>query len=117
MFDNGMKVVQKYVDLTKYVYVVLRNFPKSEKYTMAGDIRAALWEAGGCLNRASDVKYRPRKLAILEKADERLADLRFLVRIGMEMNFMPFAKYENFSEMVAEVGRMLGGWLKTTRSS
>lgn len=112
-----MKVVQKYVDMAKYVYVVLRNFPKSEKYTMAGDIRAALWEAGSLLNRASDVPNRTRKMAILEKADERLADLRFLVRMGMEMEFVPFAKYENFSKMVAEVGRMLGGWLKTTRSS
>jgi hypothetical protein len=33
--DNGMKVVQKYMDMAKYVYIVLRNFPRSEKYTMA----------------------------------------------------------------------------------
>jgi hypothetical protein len=25
--DNSMKVVQKYVDMAKYVYIVLRNFP------------------------------------------------------------------------------------------
>jgi hypothetical protein len=41
-----MKVVQKFADTAKYVYVVSRNFPKSEKYSLAADIRRVLWDAG-----------------------------------------------------------------------
>jgi hypothetical protein len=36
--DNSMTVVQKYVDMAKYVYIIVRNFPRSEKYALAADI-------------------------------------------------------------------------------
>jgi four helix bundle protein len=112
MADNSMKVVQKFVDMAKYVYVVLRNFPRSEKYSLAADIRHVLWEVGTMLERASVVPAKPEKLRLLQQADIRLSELKFLVRMGMELEFVPFEKYKNFSGMVTEVGRMLGGWLK-----
>ncbi|MDR2741764.1 MAG: diversity-generating retroelement protein Avd [Treponema sp.] len=115
MADNSMKVVQKFVDMAKYVYVVLRNFPKSEKYSLAADIRHILWEAGTLLERASIVPSKPDKLRLLQQADMKLSELKFLVRMGTEMEFVPFEKYKNFSGMVTETGRMLGGWLKFVR--
>jgi len=113
--DNSMKVVQKYVDMAKYVYIILRNYPRSEKYTLAADTRRVLWEVGTMLERASVVPAKPEKLRLLQQADIRLSELKFLVRMGMELEFVPFEKYKNFSGMVTEVGRMLGGWLKFVR--
>jgi four helix bundle protein len=110
-----MKVVQKFVDMAKYVYVVLRNFPKSEKYSLAADIRHILWEAGTMLERSSIVPSKQEKLRLLQQADMKLSELKFLVRMGMEMEFVSFEKYKNFSVMVVEIGRMLGGWLKFVR--
>jgi hypothetical protein len=37
------------------------------------------------------------------------------VRMGTELEFVPFEKYKNFSGMVTEIGRMLSGWLKFVR--
>ncbi|MDR2815766.1 MAG: diversity-generating retroelement protein Avd [Proteiniphilum sp.] len=110
-----MKVVQKYVDMAKYVYVIVRNFPRSEKYSLASDIRCVLWEAGTLLERASVVPAKPEKSRVLQQADMKLSELKFLVRMGMELEFVPFEKYKNFSMVVTEVGRMLGGWLKFVR--
>jgi hypothetical protein len=103
--------------MAKYMNGVLRNFPKAEKYAMAADIRHVLWEAGGLLNRAGEIPQKSRKLVLVEKADERISDLKFMVRMGMELEFVPFEKYKNFSLMITEVGRMLGGWLKNLRTS
>jgi four helix bundle protein len=113
--DNSMKVVQKFVDMAKYVYIVLRNFPRSEKYSLAADIRHILWEAGTLLERASIVPSKPDKLHLLQQADMKLSELKFLVRMSTELEFVPFEKYKNFSGMVTEIGRMLGGWLKFVR--
>jgi four helix bundle protein len=115
MADNSMKVVQKFVDMAKYVYVVLRNFPKSEKYSLAADIRRVLWEVGTMLERASAEPAKPEKLRLLQQADMKLSELKFLIRMGTELEFVSFEKYKNFSGMVTEVGRMLGGWLKFVR--
>jgi hypothetical protein len=35
--------------------------------------------------------------------------------MSMELQFVAFEKYKNFSGYVTEVGRMLGGWLKFVR--
>jgi four helix bundle protein len=113
--DNSMKVTQKYVDMAKYVYIVLKSFPRSEKYTLAADIRQALWGAGRLLERASVIPGKIEKLRLLEQADMTITELKFLFRMGMEMEFVPLNKYQNFCGMVTEVGRMLGGWLKFVR--
>jgi four helix bundle protein len=110
-----MKVVQKYVDMSKYVYILLRNFPRSEKYCLAADIRHSLWNAGTALERASVIPARSEKLRLLQQADTDLSELKFLIRMGMELEFVPFERYKNFAVMVTEVGRMLGGWLKFVR--
>jgi four helix bundle protein len=115
MADNTMKVVQKFVDMAKYVYIFLRNFPRSEKYALAVDIRHTLWEVGTMLERASIVPTKSEKLHLLQQADMKLSELKFLIRMGMELEFVPFEKYKNFSGYVTEVGRMLGGWLKFVR--
>ena len=115
MTDNSMKVVQKYVDMAKYVYIILRNFKRSEKYTLAADIRHDLWEAGTMLERSSVVPVKSEKFRLLQQADMKLSELKFLIRMSMELGFVPFDKYTNFSGYITEVGRMLGGWLKFAR--
>ena len=44
-----------------------------------------------------------------------ISELKFLIRMGMELEFVPLNKYQNFCGMVMEVGKMLGGWLKYAR--
>jgi hypothetical protein len=78
----------------QYVYVVLYNFPKSEKYSLAADIRRILWEAGTLLERAGVVPSKPDKLRLLQQADMKLSELKFLMRMGMELEFVPFEKYK-----------------------
>jgi hypothetical protein len=85
---EDLKVVQKYIDMAKYVYIVLRNFPKSEKYSLAADIRHSLWEAGTSLERASVVSAKPEKLRLLQQAATSLSQIKFLVRMGMELEFV-----------------------------
>jgi hypothetical protein len=111
-----MKVVEKYVDMAKYMYNALKSYPKSEKYCLAADTRQALFKAGALLNRASDVPGRSDKARLLDQADWTVSDLKFAVRMGMELGFLPLNKYQNFSAMVTEVGKMLGGWLKFVRA-
>jgi four helix bundle protein len=112
---DDLKIVQKYIDMAKYIYIVLRNFPRSEKYSLAVDIRHNLWEVGTALERASVVSSKDEKLHLLQQADVDLSELKFLVRMGMELEFVSFEKYKNFAVMVTEVGKMLGGWLKFVR--
>jgi hypothetical protein len=107
-----MKILEKFKDLAKYTYIVLRQYPKSEKYTLGAAARQALWDMGKSLKRASIVPGKTAKRRLIEQADEQRAVLDFLVEMGLEMQFISMEKFGVFCGKSAEVGRMIGGWLK-----
>jgi hypothetical protein len=110
---ENMKVYQKWEDMAKYVYIALQSYPKSEKFTIATDTRNALMLVGRYIYRANNVPKVERRKAI-EEADLALVDLKLLIRLGMALEFMPLKKHEIASAQAVEIGRMLGGWLKST---
>jgi hypothetical protein len=110
---ENMKVYQKWEDMAKYLYVALRSYPKSEKFTIAADTRHSLMLVGRHIYRANNVPKAEKRKAI-EQADIALVDLKLLIRLGMILEFMPLKKYEIASAQAVEIGRMLGGWLKST---
>ena len=42
--------------------------------------------------------------------------LKAYLRLSHDLGFLPLKKYEVWSEKVVEIGKMLGGWLKTVHS-
>jgi len=46
----------------------------------------------------------------LAKADVDLTKLRFYLRLCQDLNLLTLRQYRHVAEMVAEVGRLLGGW-------
>lgn len=59
---------------------------------------------------------RGSKRSALEQADEVLTRLRLLFRISFEMKFINLNSYEFGSCQIAELGKMLGGWMKKLES-
>jgi hypothetical protein len=110
---ENMKVYQKWEDMAKYLYAALQSYPKSEKFTIAADARNALLLVGRHIYRANNVPKSEKRKAI-EQADIALVDLKLLIRLGMVLEFMPIKKYEISSTQAVEIGKMLGGWLKST---
>jgi hypothetical protein len=110
--DASMKILEKYKDLAKYTYSVLRQYPKSEKYTIASDTRRVLWDLGKSLKRASVTTNKGAKKKFIDQADEQRMTLNFLIEMGVELQFVSVEKFGVFCEKSAEVGRMIGGWLK-----
>jgi hypothetical protein len=108
-----MKVYQKWEDMAKYLYIALQSYPKSERFTLAADTRQALMVLGRYIYRANSVPKHEKRKAI-EAADISLVDLKLLIRMGMVLGFMPMKKYEILSSQTTEIGKMLGGWLKST---
>ena len=53
-----------------------------------------------------------RKSIYLEKAIKKFDLLKFLLRIAWEIKALDSKKYAVLSEVLDEIGRMLGGWLK-----
>ena len=103
-------LLQKILDMMEYAYVALRQFPKSEKYALATDIKRCM---DLILGYAIEARKHYYKKTTLRDMDVEIAKLRVYIRLSYRLHFIDMQKYDNWSNMVDEIGRMLGGWLKT----
>jgi len=109
---ENLKIKQKVEDMIEYGHVALRQFPKSEKFALGQDIKRSmtkLLEMVIRTNRTYD------KRTMIYNVDTELEILRTYVRLAMKLEVLTFARYETWSQHLAEIGRMLGGWLKSLK--
>ncbi|WP_034629496.1 diversity-generating retroelement protein Avd [Desulfotruncus alcoholivorax] len=107
-----LKIRQKVEDMIAYGYIALRQFPKSEKFTLAAGIKQSMYRL---LNLVIVTNKKYYKKTTMQELDTELDFLRSLIRISMQLGFLPFKKYENWAIMLNEIGRMIGGWFKSIK--
>jgi hypothetical protein len=100
----------KYYDLMTWFYPALTKFPKEQRFRLAARIEETLYQTYELILRASR-SDQPR-LQLLE-ADYQLDKLRLLVRLAKDIQCMHFSQYEHASKLINEIGRLLGGWIKS----
>jgi hypothetical protein len=107
-----LKIYQKIYDMILYGHICLKNFPKYEKHVMTADIRKSMYRLLQLTISAN--KKRDKKL-LLNEIDAELDILRTLIRLASDekLKYLSIKKYENWSKMLSEIGRMLGGWMKS----
>lgn len=106
-----LKIQQKWEDLAAYLYVLLRHIPKSERFTLGADIRASIWLGLRLIIQANS--SRTNRLERLEKLDEEIKVLQGMIRTGRSLKVIDSKKYKISSVYLVEIGRMLGGWIKS----
>lgn len=98
--------------MVRYGYICLRQFPKSEKFTLAAEMKRCMLNVMQLIIRANRKYY---KKTTIQDLDVELDTLRYYVRLAKDLDFLPFKKYENWSKMLNEIGRMIGGWQKSIK--
>ena len=109
-----LKIEQKLFDMMKYGYGALAQFPKSEKFALATDIKKCM---DVMLERCIEAKKKYYKKSTLQEFDVENEKLKTYLRLSHELGFLPPKKYSVWSAMSLEIGKMLGGWLKSVNAS
>lgn len=69
----------------------------------------------GCVDFLSlviEANEKKDRLNDLKKASVILNKLRIFVRLAKDLKFLVFQDYQILEEMIDEIGKMLGGWIK-----
>lgn len=104
---------RKIEEMIQYGYTCLRKFPKTERYTLAADIKTCMYQA---LRLAISAARKHHRKTVLHELDVEMEMLRALVRTAKDLTFLPFKQYEHWQRMNVEIGRMVGGWLRSVHS-
>jgi hypothetical protein len=111
---ENLKIAQKWEDMAAYAYITLRHMPKSERYTMGAEVRQSLWHGLKLISRANYVR---NKMPLLYEIDMEIKSLLALIRVGHTIGVVPTKKYKELGARLVEIGKMLGGWIKSQKQS
>ena len=105
--DNLLTKLQ---GLLVYLIPQLNKFPRDQKFVLGDRIETKLLEVQESCLRAY---YGREKRAHLIEANMTLEITRHLVRLAHALRLLSHHTCAVISEQVDEVGRMLGGWLRS----
>ena len=103
-------VLTKLQDLLLYVIPHINKLPRDQKFVLGDRIETKLLEVQECCLRAY---YSRDKRTHLLEANVRLELTRHLVRLAHGLRLFSNHTYGVMAEKTDEVGRMIGGWLRS----
>ena len=101
----------KSYDLMAWLIPKTLTFPKSQRGVLARKVQAELFSLYEAL---VDAGMSAVPQTHLHRADASLTKLRTYLRLCRDLHLLSVRQYGYVSQQVAEVGRLLGGWLKAT---
>ena len=111
MFQN-LAIFEKTYELILWLYPTVNKFPKSQRFVLGQQIENTILEI---LKGIIEANQERDKLAYLKKISVELDKLRILVRLSKDLRFISIRQYSFAAEKINEIGKMLGGWIKSCR--
>ena len=112
--DDHMVIFTRTFDLMDWLLPKVEHFPKLYRTTITQRMMDALLDFNEALYMANAHNGRTRE-TYLRAADAHLDSLRLYLRLAHRWQWLSDGQYHHVSEMVREVGRLLGGWRKQSR--
>lgn len=112
----------KFMEMMKLLNVYLNHFPKHEKFALALQIRQTAYRVFDLIVECQKRYYKKTSLSELDITHEKL---RMQIYLASEMGYFSFKdgkhvtdttssshKYLAISNLVDEIGKMIGAWIK-----
>lgn len=114
MDEFDIPIFRKAYDLYKAFHGLRDSIPKQDRHTVWQRCETIILELLEGIFRASQA-YGAEKLTPLKEASLQLNFLRIFVRLMKDVKTIDSKQYVALQSQVDEVGRMLGGWIKSTK--
>lgn len=108
---EDMVLFARLFDLLAWLVPRSESFPRPFRRTVTQRLLDAALDCQDAALAAQTQKGAARQ-ACLAAADAALARLRLYLRLAHHWHWLNDGQYEHVSRQVAEVGRLLGGWVR-----
>lgn len=106
-------IFSKTYDFVTWLIPLTIKFPRSQRFVMAATLQR---EAIRFQELLIEAAHRSAKTDLLSSADAELDKVRTHLRMSLEMGLIQSGQYEHAARMLTEIGRLLGGWMKTVQA-
>jgi len=108
--SDQLPLYHKTYGLIKYLYGMVRNFPKEHKYAIGSEMIALAWN---CLDLVIEANGLPdsEKLEKIKLLSAMFDKLKLRVRMSQEVKIISIGQFAHLEEnFMLETGKMIGGW-------
>lgn len=112
--SEEMVIFTRTFDLLQWILPHAADFPRLYRHTISQRLQDAVLDFQETLFDANAEGGQTR-LAHLRQADAHLGKVRLYLRLAFQFRWLTSGQYEHVSKMVAEIGRLLGGWINQTK--
>jgi hypothetical protein len=109
-----MPLFTRTFDFIAWLMPATNHFPRSQRFTVTKRLLDAALDFQEVIVEANNCRGRTR-LSKLERADEMLDCVRLYLRLAARWQWLKPGQYQHAAGMVAEMGRLLGGWQQATQ--
>lgn len=108
---DELAVITKTYDLILWSCHHTGRFPRNHRFVLGERIERNLYDLLESLIRA---KYSKQRKELLDHANLGLEVLRFQLRLAKDLQCLKVDSYGFAAKAVDEIGRLVGGWLKSS---
>ncbi|MCE7903999.1 MAG: diversity-generating retroelement protein Avd [Gammaproteobacteria bacterium PRO9] len=113
MAQQDMPIFTRTFDFLVWLVPMTNHFPRSHRHALTRRLLDAAFDLRERLEEAN-VRQGAARRERLVAADEALARVRLYLRLAARWGWLSPGQYQHVADMVAEIGRLLGGWRKVT---
>lgn len=112
---QDLVLLTRLFDLLQWLLPKAERFPRAHRHTVTLRLMNAALDCQEAVFAAQSRRGERRQHA-LQDADAALDRLRLYLRLAHRWRWLNDGQYAHVSEQVAEVGKLLGGWIRQSRS-
>jgi hypothetical protein len=110
MADELVLLARLY-DLLCWLLPKAERFPRAYRNNITQRLMDAALDCQEAVFTAQSTR-EARRFSALQEADAALNRLRLYLRLAHKWHWLNDGQFEHVSSMVAEIGKLLGGWIK-----
>ena len=108
---ENLVILTRTFDLLAWLIPKGEDFPRAFRATVTARLLGAALDLPELLLEAQSRRGQARRER-LAQADAALNKLRLFLRLAFQWRWLSAGQYQHVSLMVAEIGRILGGWIR-----
>lgn len=102
-------MIDRTYDFAVWLKGQVRRFPRDQRYGFGQRLESHALEV---LEMLVEARYAGERQPMLQRANQRLQSLRFLVRMAHELKLLDDRRYGHAAASLEDVGRQIGAWLR-----
>jgi four helix bundle protein len=107
-----MVIFTRTYDFLTWLLPLAESFPRSQRFVVTARLQSAVLNFQERIIEANSCRGK-RRVDKLQEADAELLKVRLYLRLCEKWNWIKTGQYRHASGLVAELGRLLGGWIKS----